>query len=211
MYALIALGLSGAALLCWIALRKRGRGKPFPVRLSGLIVHPVVEALSRISTTIDRADVKPGMGVLDAGCGPGRVTIPLARHVLPDGVVMALDLQEGMLAQVRERAVRAGLTNIRTVCAPLSSDTPIAELQQPTFDRAILVTVLGEVPDPTDALRTLYTALKPRGVLSVTEILIDPDYISRETVIQMAADAGFRIDRQFGNLLMFTVNFRKPT
>lgn len=48
------------------------------------------------------------MRVLDAGCGPGRLTIPLARQVGPTGEVVALDVQQGMLKRVRKNAARGG-------------------------------------------------------------------------------------------------------
>lgn len=43
------------------------------------------------------------MQVLDAGCGPGRVTVPAARIVGPRGKVVAVEIQERMLEKVRNR------------------------------------------------------------------------------------------------------------
>jgi len=40
----------------------------------------------------------------------------------------------------------------------------------------VLVTVLGEVPDREAALREIFDALKPGGILSVTEIIFDPHF-----------------------------------
>ena len=53
--------------------------------------------------------------VLDIGCGPGNVALPVARHVKK---VVALDPSEDMLAQLRARATAEGITNIETVCMP---------------------------------------------------------------------------------------------
>jgi cyclopropane fatty-acyl-phospholipid synthase-like methyltransferase len=42
---------------------------------------------------VDRLDLQPGMAVLDVGCGPGRLTIPIARQVGQQGEVVAMDIQ----------------------------------------------------------------------------------------------------------------------
>jgi SAM-dependent methyltransferase len=54
--------------------------------------------------------VKPEWTVLDIGCGPGTLSIPLAKKVRN---VTALDLSSGMLKYLRENAGNNGLTNIR--------------------------------------------------------------------------------------------------
>ncbi len=53
--------------------------------------------------------VWPGMLVVEPGCGMGFFTIDLAPMVGPHGRVVAVDLQEEMLAGLRRRATRAGL------------------------------------------------------------------------------------------------------
>ena len=71
--------------------------------------------LSGAAALIERAGVREGMPVLDAGCGPGRLTIPLARRVGAAGQVVAPDIQQGRLARVAANAARDRLTNIRPV------------------------------------------------------------------------------------------------
>jgi len=84
------------------------------------------------------------MNVLDAGCGPGRLTLPLAENVGPTGEVTAIDIQEGMLRQAQERAQKAHLTNIRF----LQTGPGEGKLDRNHFDRAVLVTVLLRSPRP---------------------------------------------------------------
>lgn len=205
-----ALLLVITVLAGWFVLRHVGRGRPYPVVLSRLLDNPLTERLSGIATLIERAGVTAGMRVLDAGCGPGRLTIPLARRVAPGGQVVALDVQEGMLEQVRRRASEQALSNIRTLRAPLESSAQVPELGGADFDCALLVTVLGEVPDREAAMRALYSALKPGGLLSVTELIIDPDYQSRRQVRNLGQRAGFEIERSYGTAVAFTQNLRKP-
>jgi SAM-dependent methyltransferase len=48
--------------------------------------------------------VRPGERVLDVGCGPGTLTGALAAAAGPTGLVIGVDLAEGMLSQARARA-----------------------------------------------------------------------------------------------------------
>ncbi len=61
-----------------------------------------------------------------------------------------------------------------------------------------------------DALRHCCEALKPGGLLSITEILPDPHFQSRATVRRLAETAGFQLRAIHGNWRFFTANFVKP-
>jgi ubiquinone/menaquinone biosynthesis C-methylase UbiE len=56
------------------------------------------------------AYVRPGMTVLDIGCGMGHFSIGMARMVGDKGKVIAVDLQPQMLKRVSDRARRQGLS-----------------------------------------------------------------------------------------------------
>lgn len=151
-------------------------------------------------------NLAPGMRVLDMGCGPGRMTIPAAMKVGPEGQVVALDIQAAMLERVKKRTQVHGLTNIQTIKSEIGHDI----LEHNYFDRALLVTVLGEITNREAALSEIYAALKPEGILSITETLPDPHYQSQDTVRCLAEAVGFRLDHHYGNWLTFTMNFVKP-
>jgi len=160
---------------------------------------------NRASVIIDLSDLQPGMKVLDAGCGPGRLSIPAAKAIGPQGEITALDLQSGMLARVQEKAHAAGLTNIQLVQAGLGE----GKLEKNTYDRAMLVTVLGEIPEQEAALKEILAALKPGGLLSVTEVIFDPHFQSRASVQRLANSVGFREVGFFGKRLAYTMHFEK--
>jgi ubiquinone/menaquinone biosynthesis C-methylase UbiE len=193
----------------WFVTRRVGRGRPCPVLLAGLLDNRLADALLGTAAILERANIASGLRVLDAGCGPGRLTIPVARRVGASGEVVALDLQPGMLHRVRARAARHRLTNVRTMLGPLGADTPALRAERNAFDRVLLVTVLGELPDQLGALRCLHSALRPGGILSITETIIDPDYQPRSRVRRLAEQVGFQVDSSFGSPLAFTLNFRK--
>lgn len=202
---LIALGLLIAFV--W-RFASRRRSLPCPVWLRWLVEldNPFTET-NRASVIIRHLDLQPGMKVLDVGCGPGRLTIPVAERVGPQGAVAAMDIQPGMLRRAQEKAQAANLNNIRF----LQVGAGEGKLERSQYDRALLVTVLGEIPDREAALKEIFEALKPGGLLSVTEVIFDPHFQTRGAVLRLAGAVGFREQRFFGNRLAFTLTLEKPS
>ena len=205
----ICFGLIGLGLLVALAWRFASRrdSLPCPVWLSWLVEldNPFTKT-NRTKVIIQRLDLQPGMKVLDVGCGPGRLTIPVAQQIGPQGEVVAIDIQPGMLRRAQEKAQAAHLNNIRFLQGGIEAD----HLARNQYDRALLVTVLGEIPERKTALTEIFEALKPGGILSVTEVIFDPHFQSRQTVRELATTVGFHDLGCFGHRLSFTMNLEKP-
>lgn len=199
--ALVVLVLIVALGLTW-----RWAGWPCPAWLVPLLENPYFDAVAGAATVLERAGVRPGMRVLDAGCGPGRVTLPAAVRVGPAGAVVAVDVQPAMLARLRERLATQRLTNVEVVEAGLGE----GKLPESAFDVALLITVLGEIPDKAAALREIHRALRPGGVLSITEVLPDPHYQRVTRVRELAASAGFHEAGIVRGRVSYTLNLGKP-
>jgi ubiquinone/menaquinone biosynthesis C-methylase UbiE len=161
---------------------------------------------NRASAIIGGLDLAPGMRALDAGCGPGRLTIPLAQAIGPEGRVVALDVQPEMLSRAKGKAERLRLRNIEFHQGRLGA----GELKFDPFDRAVLVTVLGEIPDQEAALRELFAIIKPKGVLAISEVIADPHFQSRSRVLVLANKVGFREKARKGGRLAYTLYLEKP-
>lgn len=180
---------------------------PCPVWLSWMVEldNPFTKT-NRAAEIIRHLDVQTGMTVLDAGCGPGRLSIPLAKAVGVEGKVVALDLQAGMLQRTRVNAELQHIDNIVYFKAGLGD----GKLQGMQFDRIVLVTVLGEIPDQQSAMQELFEVLKPGGILSVTEVIFDPHFQRRSSVIKLATSIGFQEKQFFGNSIAYTLHLTKP-
>ena len=198
------IGVVGLAIAGW--LRQRRRPIPTPPQLTFLFENPLVEAFAGSELLVERLGLAPGMRVLDAGCGPGRLTIPVAKAVEPSGEVIALDSQRAMLEKLERRLEAEIISNVRTLEAGLGEGA----LEREAFDRVLLAFVLGEVRDRGAAARELYAALKPGGILSVTEIFGDPDYRRPASVRHEVEPAGFELVERFGGFPAYTLNFQRP-
>ena len=152
--------------------RRDGGGCHVPRGSRGFSAIPYTSALAGAEVILDRAAVSAGMHVLDAGSGPGRVAIPVAQRIGPEGVVVAMKLQERMLARVRAGAVQRGLRNVVTVAGSIDAGFRCAG----DFDRALLIAVLSEIPDRLGAMRALHNTPRFGGLHSVTEMIQDPHY-----------------------------------
>ncbi len=189
----------------WWRWSSRRRSLPCPTLLAGFLENRWTERLIGTQTTLDRLGLQPGQRVLEVGQGPGRLLIPTARRVLPDGEVFGLDIQPGMVARLKARAQRERITNLRAVVG----DAARPNFPPESFDLIFLCTVLGEIPDREAALRECHAALKPGGRLSITEIFPDPHFQPPSTVERLAERAGFQLEAMHGRWYFFTANFIK--
>ena len=159
---------------------------------------------------IERSGIKPGMTVLDLGCGSGAFTPFIARAVGEQGKVYAVDIQPAMLKQLERKLDKVENQDISNIELKQASayDLPF---EDESIDLVYLVTVLQEIPDRGKALREIRRVLRPDGILAVTELLPDPDYPLRSTTIKLCQEEGFVLDDSFGNLWNYTVRFKKPS
>jgi 2-polyprenyl-3-methyl-5-hydroxy-6-metoxy-1,4-benzoquinol methylase len=133
--------------------------------------------------------VRPGMTVLDVGCGIGHFSLGMARLVGPGGRVIAADLQERALAIVRRRARRAGLAGRVTThrCGVDFCGAP------GPVDFALAFWMLHETPSVERFCREIAGILAPAGRILVAEPRFHVDERQFEEEMGAATRAGLRI------------------
>ena len=157
---------------------------------------------------IERSGIKPGMTVIDLGCGSGAFTTFVARAVGKQGKVYAVDIQPAMLRQMERKLAKSENQDITNIELRQASAYELP-FEDESIDLAYMVAVLPEIPDRGRTLREIRRVLRPDGILAVTEFLPDPDYPWRSTTIKICQRERFIVDANFGNLWNYTVRFRK--
>jgi SAM-dependent methyltransferase len=110
------------------------------------------------------AGLRPGMRVLDVGCGPGDVSCIAARLVGPTGSVLGVDAAPEMIALARARAAEQGLPAVQFRQAAIDA----IALDEPV-DAVIGRLILMHLPDPAATLRRLSSLVRPGGVVAFSE------------------------------------------
>ena len=107
--------------------------------------------------------LRSGIDLLDVGCGPGTITVDLARRVTP-GRVVGIDSAADAIDAARSAADEAGVTVELAVGDVYALDHPDA-----SFDVVHAHQVLQHVGDPVRALREMRRACRPGGVVAARD------------------------------------------
>jgi SAM-dependent methyltransferase len=143
--------------------------------------------------------------IIDLGAGTGTGALALARQ-LPDAQVVAVDVSEPMLEHLQNKAHALGVADrIRTVQADLDQPWPALGPADLVWASASL----HHMADPDRVLTQVLTALRPGGVLAVTELDSFPRFLPDEAgaaleerchaaLAEIRAEAGMHIGEDWG-------------
>jgi ubiquinone/menaquinone biosynthesis C-methylase UbiE len=108
--------------------------------------------------------LRPGMRLLDVGCGPGTITTGLAQAVAP-GEVVGIDVAPEVLDDARAHLETTGLTNVAF------EEGSVYALAYPdaSFDAVHAHQVFHHLTRPVDAAREALRVLKAGGVFGVRD------------------------------------------
>jgi SAM-dependent methyltransferase len=110
--------------------------------------------------------LRPGMDLLDVGCGPGTITLGLAQTVAP-GHVTGIDHDPVHVEAARALVAERGVTNVTFV----TGDALSLPFEDGTFDVAFENDLLTHLPqNAVQAAGEVYRVLKPRGLFAARDV-----------------------------------------
>jgi len=180
---------------------------PAPAFMGRILDSDLRRKMQSPEKVIQRSGIQKGMQVLEIGCGSGAITTFVARAVGNKGNVHALDIQPKMLQQLENKLSQPenrDITNIKLIESS-AYDLPFDDN---SLDLVFMVTVFGEIPDHDKALKEIKRVLKPGGILAITEMFLDPDYLLKSTVTKKGGKAGFILDQISGSFWDYTIRFK---
>ena len=139
-----------------------------------------LKALRRYTAEANAAHLlphlRPGLRILDFGCGPGTLSVGLAKAVVP-GELHGVDMEESQIDLARETVKWYGVDNAIFHVGDVT-DMPF---EDGFFDVAHCHNVLMHVPDTAAVLTEVKRVLKPGGLIACREMIsgcsfTEPDF-----------------------------------
>ena len=110
--------------------------------------------------------IRPGFSVLDFGCGPGTISVGLAKAAAP-GELHGVDMEESQIDIARAVAEVSGVPNAYFH----TGDVTDLFFEDDFFDVAHCHNVLMHVPDTSAVLAEIKRVLKPGGIIACREMI----------------------------------------
>lgn len=107
--------------------------------------------------------LRPGMSVLDVGCGSGAITRDIAAAVSPSGAVVGIDVSAELIASAQDHAAVPGLG------FEVADVTALPDEHLGRYDLVCAARVLQWLADPATALRGMVAAARAGGVVAILD------------------------------------------
>ena len=147
----------------------------------------------RTDLLIASLPLEPDFIVADIGAGTGYFSFPVATRV-PQGRVLAVDIQPEMLAMISSRMVQSGTTNVEPVLGGVESPN----LAINSIDLAFIVDAYHEFSHPFEMGQGLFDALKPGGQLVLVEYRGEDSTLPISALRRMTEDQAIKEMRVVG-------------
>lgn len=153
---------------------------------------------------IKQLDIKPGIKIADFGSGSGVFTILLAKAIIPEGKIYALDVLKETLDVIQTKAKSEGLFNVETIWANLEAKGG-SKLPDNSQDLVMVANVLFQSAMKSNILSEAKRILSPAGKLAVIDWRpeakgVGPEKgyrLSLQECVQIASELGFKLDKEF--------------
>jgi len=175
---------------------KKGRASPdFIYRIIELIHDSRLMAIIRNPYKfLKAAGLKPGLKVLEVGCGPGAFTIPAAKIIGKDGFIYAVDIHPLAIKRVEEKITESGIENIK----PVLTDASNMGLLNQEIDLVFMFGMPHIAGGLINVLSEIHRVLKPGGILS-----FEKSRRSENKIIVDIENRGFVFTEKKDGILLF--------
>lgn len=179
------------------------RGVAYPHQLAAIIDNPLRSLWLSPRAHADRLRLEGGERALEIGPGSGFYSREIAKRLADRGELILLDVSPEMLDKARAKLERRGIARGVTYLPGDATRLPF----EGQLDLVYMVTVLGEIPDPSACIASIRRALLPGGRLAITEQWPDPDYEPIEKLRALVEAEGFAFERREGPWWSYTAAF----
>ncbi len=112
--------------------------------------------------------LKPGMSLLDCGCGPGSITLGLAETVAP-GQTVGIDHSPEQVDAARTAAGERGIENVRFEVGNIYE----LPFEGGSFDAVFENSMIIHLAEPVKAAQEMHRVLKPGGLAALRDTDMD--------------------------------------
>ncbi len=173
-----------------------GIGKIFMGReIAKVMGHPGIGWLERTerekeeapSKAISMLDLAPDAVIADIGAGSGYYSFRMA-GLIPDGRVVAVDIQQEMLDYLKDEAARRKIGNVEPHLGAIDS----IKVAPDTLDAVLMVDAYHEFSHPVEMLQSIRTALKPGGKIYLLEYRAEDPRVPIKPLHKMSEEQAAR-------------------
>jgi len=169
-------------------MRDKGHKRVCPAELAGILDNPFRRLLQDPREILQQF-IREGITVLDLGCGPGYFTIEIAKMLNSSGKVIAADLQEGMLDNVRRKIKGTALEERIELHKCEADSINVSD----TVNFILCFYMIHEVPDQYNLFKELKSILRPEGKLYIIEPKFHVSKRSFNEMVKRLDNIGFEV------------------
>jgi len=150
-------------------------------KLMDLFFHIIDYIYPYIDKRVEKFGIKPGLTIVDYGCGPGRYTIRFAKLAGEQGKVFAVDIHKLAIEEIKKKIEKYGLKNV----VPVLTDGYRSGLPDNTADLVCAIDMFHMVSNTSEFLAELKRIIKEDGIL-----VIDDGHQRRSTTRKAIVESG---------------------
>ena len=175
-----------------------------PERWAAVFDAPERDAWQRPEFVVSALVTRPDLRIVDLGAGTGYFTMRFARAV-PEGKVVAADIEPNLVAYLQVRAQREALANVVTQLG--TADNPALGAFAGAIDLLFICDTYHHIRDRVAYFTKLRALLAPGGRLAVVDFTLDSPRgpprrhkLAPEAVLAELTQAGFALVKQHEGL-----------